>query len=57
MRYRNKIATNAFTKYFINAKSKLKARIKTIKIQVSREAERHATGTNFSLNLIFEKVP
>ena len=55
---RNVIVSNAFTKIFINPKSKLNARIKyPFSNQVKIAADTHATGTHFSLNLIFENNP
>jgi hypothetical protein len=58
MMNKNKIVNNAFTKIFINPKSKLKALIKyPLRSQVKNAADTQATGTHFSLNLILENNP
>jgi hypothetical protein len=55
---KNKIVNRAFTKIFIKPKSKWKDLIKKpLRIQVKNAAETQATGTHFSLNLIFENSP
>jgi len=58
MMNKNKIVSRAFTKIFIKPKSKWKDLIKKpLRIQVKNAAETQATGTHFSLNLIFENSP